>query len=133
MGRLTNTQERVMKRNLVKFLSIAALAMVMGLCKQASADPVGGLVSRRDRIAARTTDTWTVRCYGDEVTRVIVDGDGSTDIDIYVYDENGNLITKDEDDTDYCVVSFRPFWTQTMTVKIVNRGRVPNFYTIQAD
>jgi hypothetical protein len=122
-----------MTRNLIKVLSLAALAMVLGVCKQASADPVGGMVSRRDRIVARDTDTWTIRCYGDEITRVTVNGDGSSDLDIYVYDERGNLIVSDTDDTDYCVASFTPFWTQTMTVKIVNRGRVSNFYTIRAD
>src|SRR5438445_10205145 len=42
---------------------------------------------------------------------VEVIGDGTSDLDLYVYDQNGNLIAKDDDSTDHCVVRFVPRWT----------------------
>ena len=122
-----------MNRNLVKVLSVAAMVMMLGVAQRASADPVGGLVVRRDRVLPNYTDTWTLRCYGDEITQVTINGDGSTDLDLYVYDENGNLICKDEGYSDDCVASFRPFWTQTMTIKVVNRGGRTNRYSFRAE
>lgn len=61
---------------------------------------------------------------------VIVNGDGDTDLDLYVYDENGNLMGKDIDYSDYCVVSWTPRWTGPFTIKIKNRGSVYNRYKI---
>ena len=86
-----------------------------------------------DAVEAYSTDVYTVKCYGGEVTRVVVDGDGDTDLDLYVYDENGNLIASDTDYTDYCVAAWRPNWTGYFTIRIVNRGSVYNRYSIVID
>ncbi len=58
----------------------------------------------------------------------MVEGDGDTDLDLYIYDANGNLIVADEDYTDYCICDFRPYVTSQFTIKIVNRGSVYNRY-----
>ena len=57
-------------------------------------------------------------------------GDGDTDLDLYVYDSNGNLIVKDNDYTDDCYVRWYRKWTGRFIVKIVNRGPVYNRYVI---
>jgi hypothetical protein len=60
---------------------------------------------------------------------IYVSGDGSTDLDLYVYDENGNLIEADERNSDECEVLWQPKWTGAFIVYVVNRGHVPNrFY-----
>jgi hypothetical protein len=64
---------------------------------------------------------------------ITVIGDGDTDLDLYVYDENGNLIEHDADYTDDCVVTFTPKWTGNFKIKIVNRGRVYNSYVIRTN
>ena len=64
---------------------------------------------------------------------VTVIGDGDTDLDLYVYDENGNLIDKDVDYSDDCVVSFVPKWTGVFTIKIMNRGNVYNNYIMRTN
>jgi hypothetical protein len=83
-----------------------------------------------ERVAAGATDVYTVTFRGGERATVTVRGDGDTDLDLYVYDENGNLIVKDDDHTDNCVVSFTPKWTGPFKIRVVNRGNVYNQYTI---
>ncbi len=98
--------------------------------KKASRSPVNGVIRHSDRVNAGCTDVYTVRCRGGESTTVIVSGDGDTDLDLYVYDENGNLITYDNDGSDDCVVSFNPRWTGPFRIKIKNLGRVYNRYNM---
>ncbi|GMO11583.1 MAG: hypothetical protein Ta2D_13740 [Rickettsiales bacterium] len=60
----------------------------------------------------------------------MVSGDGDTDLDLYIYDANGNLIEYDENYSDDCYVSWVPKWTGSYTIRIVNRGRVYNRFII---
>ena len=83
-----------------------------------------------DRVAAGAIDTYNLQFIGGEVARVQVIGDGDTDLDLYIYDENGNLITKDDDNTDFCVVSWTPRWSGNFRIRIKNLGRVYNQYTL---
>ena len=49
---------------------------------------------------------------------------------IYIYDENENLITYDDDATSECAVSFNPRWTGYFIIAIVNNGLIPNPYLL---
>lgn len=91
---------------------------------------VGGAITHRDRVLAGCTDSYTIRFRGGEVAYIVVNGDHDTDLDLYVYDENGNFIVADTDRTDICTVSFTPRWTGVFYVKIKNLGRVSNYYTL---
>lgn len=83
-----------------------------------------------DRVEAYSTDTYRIRFRGGERACVVVSGDGDTDLDLYIYDENGNLVASDTDYTDDCVCVWNPRWTGPFTIKIVNRGRVFNRYAL---
>lgn len=89
-----------------------------------------GPAYKTDIVGARCTDTYCEVFRANEEARIIVAGDGDTDLDLYVYDENGNLIESDADNTDFCVVRFTPRWTGPFTIRIVNRGSVSNVYRI---
>lgn len=65
-----------------------------------------------------------------ELAEILVSGDGDTDLDLYVYDSNGNLIAKDNDYSDDCYVRWIPAWTGRYTIRIVNRGPVYNRFVI---
>ncbi len=89
-------------------------------------DKIGVSLDFYYNIPANSTRTWSYNFRANTEARVTVDGDGDTDIDVYIYDENNNLITKDDDTTDYCICTWTPKWTGKFTIKVVNRGSVYN-------
>lgn len=92
-----------------------------------------GAIYHRDSVNARAWDDYTISFYGGEVARVGVVGDGDTDVDLYVYDENGHLIAKDDDRTAECVVQFTPRWTGPFRVRVVNNGYVYSNYILMTN
>ena len=75
------------------------------------------------------TDVYRVTFRGGEPARVLVSGDGDSDLDLYVHDENGNLICKDDDGTDDMVCGWNPRWTGAFSIRVKNLG-MANQYTI---
>lgn len=73
---------------------------------------------------------YTASFVANQLAEVLVSGDGDTDLDLYVYDSNGNLIASDTDYSDDCYVRWVPAWTGRYTVRIVNRGPVYNRFVI---
>ena len=94
---------------------------------------VDGPTTHYDRVAAYRSDVYWVRFRGGEFAAINVSGDATTDLDLYVYDANGNLIEFDEDATDECLVSWTPRWTGSFRVVIVNRGPVYNDYMLRTN
>lgn len=94
---------------------------------------VGGPKYSSTNVKANGTDVYHISFRAEQTAIVTVIGDGDTDLDLYVYDENGNLIVKDVDYSDDCVVSFVPKWTGVFTIKIVNRGNVYNNYVMRTN
>ncbi|MDR1456074.1 MAG: hypothetical protein LBJ01_10515 [Tannerella sp.] len=85
-------------------------------------------VSRR--VEAQSSYVDYVTFVKGELAEVAISGDGDTDLDLYVYDENGNLIDSDADYTDDCYVSFLPKWTGAFKILVKNRGHVYNRYVL---
>jgi hypothetical protein len=82
------------------------------------------------RVRAGDTDYFKFNFYRGEMGAVVLKGDGDTDLDVYVYNEYGDLVGKDEDYSDGCVVSWYVYRSASYTVKVVNRGSVYNDYSI---
>lgn len=82
------------------------------------------------RVQAHSYDSYTVEFRAGEIAECAIVGDGDTDLDLYIYDENGNLITSDTDYTDRCYCRWTPRWQGNFRLKVVNRGNVYNQYTI---
>jgi hypothetical protein len=91
---------------------------------------VGGPACETSTVSANSYVIYTVSFKAGELAECLVAGDGDTDLDLYVYDQNNNLITKDIDYTDVCYASWVPRWTGSFKLKIVNRGGVYNRYRI---
>jgi hypothetical protein len=91
---------------------------------------VGGPRQGLHAVNSKSTDSFQLAFTAGRLAEIVVSGDGDTDLDLYVYDANGNLITYSEDYSDDCYVSWVPKWTGAYTIKIVNRGRVYNRYVI---
>lgn len=106
------------------------LALAGKLTFDKSRGAVDGPNTKYDRVLANNTDVYRIAFYGKTPAEVAVVGDGDTDLDLYVFDESGNLIVKDDDNTDRCYVSWMPQWTGSFVIKVLNRGTVYNNYGI---
>ena len=91
---------------------------------------VNGPSKHYDSVNGNSTDTYQISFIADYLAEILVSGDGDTDLDLYVYDSNGNLIASDTDYSDDCYVCWVPKWTGKFIVKIVNRGPLYNRYVI---
>jgi hypothetical protein len=89
---------------------------------------VGGPGEKYSYAYGNATDTYDISFIAGQLAEILVRGDGDTDLDLFVFDSNGNLIQKDDDYTDKCYVSWVPAWTGRYIVKIVNRGPILNNY-----
>ncbi|MCW5908319.1 MAG: hypothetical protein KIS94_10690 [Chitinophagales bacterium] len=68
-----------------------------------------------------------------ELAEVAVIGDGDTDLDLYVYDENGNFIGSDTRSGDNCYVSWTPKWQGSFKIVVKNYGSVYNNYVLMSN
>ena len=99
-------------------------------CKKETRSPEGGPLYGTDRVYSHSSISYTCTLKGGEITNIELKGDGDTDLDLYIYDENGNLIVSDTGYTDRCYVRWCPRWTGNFLVRVVNRGGVYNNFTI---
>jgi hypothetical protein len=67
---------------------------------------------------------------GGKYAEVYAEGSGRTNLDLYIYDENGNLICSDTDGSDVAYCGWTPRWTGAFTIKVVNRGDASNRYAL---
>ncbi|PLY01865.1 MAG: hypothetical protein C0622_06550 [Desulfuromonas sp.] len=108
------------------------VAMIDAAAKtQGTRGDITGPNNHYDEVLPGKTDVYHVTFRGGEFAEVAVLGDGDNDLDLYVYDEYGNLIEYDEDYTDQCYVSWVPRWTGEYEIRIKNRGtRVYSAYRL---
>lgn len=99
-------------------------------CRNAKRSPVDGIIDRFFRIPSRGTHDWSVRLQAYQTTVIAISGDGTTDLDLYVYDQYGNLIVSDVSYGDQCYVALDVYVTSNFLVRVVNRGYVYNDYEI---
>lgn len=112
----------------------AGNATLAGLIKDARATKSRGATRgpqvARSSVLAGYTDLYTVSFRGGEQAAVLVDGDGDTDLDLYVSDENGNQICSDTDRSDTMLCAWTPAWTGPFQIRIKNLGGVYNTYSL---
>jgi hypothetical protein len=122
-----NVKEMAMRRT----LCVAAVLVSQALIGAAvPAQTLDGPYAHVDVVNADSTDVYRMTFRGGEAAVLRVIGDGSTRLDLYIYDENGNLITSAVGPGDVCRADFHPLWTGPFVIKIVNRGYVWNRYTL---
>jgi hypothetical protein len=110
---------------------VAAAVVGFAIIGQAArAGSIGGPKIRDTSVSAYGADSYTLEFWAGEAARVALKGDGDTDLDLYVYDEFGNLVASDTDGSDLCAVEWYPRWTGAFRIRVVNRGPVYNEYRI---
>lgn len=102
------------------------------VAKSGGRGAVGGPKITRTVVNTRAIDNFRVKFRGEEPARIVVSGDGDSDLDLFVYDENGNQVCADTDSTDDMACSFTPAWTGTFTVRVKNLG-LANRYVLMTN
>lgn len=133
-AQLTPAQLIADARNLTEDANLLALAdnvtAILNAQAEGTRGAMGGPKYAYGKVYGHSYTYYDAKFWANEIAEVAVSGDGDTDLDLYVYDENGNLIASDTDYTDDCYVRFCPRWTGRFRIKIVNRGSVYNNYAI---
>jgi hypothetical protein len=94
---------------------------------------VGGVSSTLSRLPAGQTDTWEVPFYGDSYAELAVVGDGDSNLDVLVTDENGNTICYDVSWSDKIYCDFVPRWNGYFYVTVQNNGASRNSYYLMTN
>jgi hypothetical protein len=113
--------------------TMMAAAALLTLASNAFAGDPSGPNYGTGRVDARSTNIYNVPFEGGAPALFTVRGDGDTDLDLYVYDENGNLICSDTDYTDQLVCSWSPRWTGMFRIEVRNLGNVYNRYQVRTN
>jgi hypothetical protein len=116
----TALRSRLTRRALIAALAALALA----------AAPAGAMTLRylfTDQVDENDVNAHTIAA----TARVVVRGDGDTDLDCYLY-RNGRLVSSDTDETDICVLSTRGQSGQ-FRLYVRNIGDVYNEYRVSAE
>lgn len=95
----------------------------------------GALLDEDGKVAANRVDanswvSYTVEFAAGEVAECAVVGDGDTDLDLYIYDANGDMVAHDADFSDVCYCTWKPAVQGKYKLKVINRGDVYNNYII---
>jgi hypothetical protein len=94
---------------------------------------VGGPKWGAEVVGGRDSVYFDLPFYAGRPATVSISGDGSSDLDLYVYDENGNLIAYDEGNSDDALVRWNPRWTGQFRIVVKNVGRNWNRFGIATD
>lgn len=111
-------------------LAVLMYALVsLAFATSANASPIGGRKVIRDTIGRGMQTTYDVVLKDGEQTMFTINGNGRSDLDCFLYDENGELVGKDDDATDTCVVSITPKWAGHFSFVVRNVGDKVSVYT----
>ena len=91
---------------------------------------VHGAAVHRDQVLSYDTDIYREVYRAKELAEICIVGDGDTDLDLYIYDENGNLICEDLGFTDRAYCSWTPRWDGLFEIHVENLGGVYNEYRL---
>ena len=107
---------------------------VLGLIEDAEAEGsrgrIGGATRTLSRLPAGKVDIFKVPFAGGRLAELAIVGDGDTNLDLLVTDENGNTICLDRSYSDKLYCSWTPRWNGYFLIAVANQGRVRNSYYI---
>ena len=112
----------------MKNMGLVILMAALFVSGSAGAGAQAGPKTHRDTVAANSRDAYIITFVREKPAIILVKGDGSTDIDCVVYDNNENRVAQDLAGTDMCTLQWTPAWTGKFKLMIINRGNTDNEY-----
>ena len=107
------------------------LALIPPLERRARSIDRGSLRGPRQlygQVASATRREHTIEFRGGEPAVVYVSGDGDSDLDVFVYDESGQLVASATGPRDECVARWKPERQGRFRVEVRNLGSASNWY-----
>jgi hypothetical protein len=86
--------------------------------------------THQDTIQPGATDVYTVVFNGGQLAEAGIAGDGDSDLDLFVYDENDHLVCRSTASTDREYCRWWPRWTGPFRIEIQNLGAVADLYRL---
>lgn len=105
------------------------IALADDVAKSGTRGATSGPAGTRTVVRTRAVDSFRVTFRGGEPARVMVSGDGDSDLDLFIYDEHGNRVCTDDDSGDTAICAWTPRYTGPFTIRVRNLG-VANEYRI---
>lgn len=106
------------------------LALIGDVEQSAARGATNGPGQKTTIVGRGMTDVYRVRFDAGQQAIVLVSGDGDSDLDLFVLDENGREVCRDDDSTDQMVCTWTPRWSGPFTIRVRNLG-MANEYTIR--
>ncbi len=111
--------------------------VLLDLIEQAEAEGprerIGGAVAHASALSAGMTDVWDVPLFGGSYAEIAIIGDGDSNLDVTVADENGNSICQDVSGSDKVLCDFVPAWNGYFVVTVQNTGDAKNSYYLMTN
>lgn len=82
-------------------------------------------------VGAESSDYYRIWLNAGDVVLVTVEGDGDTDLDLFVWSPLGDIEDSDTDATDACVALFVAPRSGIYMIEVENLGPVANLYRLQ--
>jgi hypothetical protein len=105
------------------------LALADDVARGSSRGAHGGVRIDPTQVRSGGTDVYWLTFRAGEQARVAIAGDGDSDLDLYVYDERGTPVCRDEEPTDEASCSWTPGGSGKYQIRVRNLGSA-NYYRI---
>lgn len=99
-----------------------ALVSLVALASTSVASPVGGEQRASGTLAPEQTKGFTIEFRAGESYTIAAMAEGAGDLDCFLFDDNENLVVKDNDDTNTCLLEGTPIRTGNFHLILKNSG-----------
>jgi hypothetical protein len=86
--------------------------------------------THQDTVQPGATDVYNVVFNAGQLAEAGIAGDGESDLDLFVYDENDHLVCRSTASTDREYCRWWPRWTGPFRIEIQNLGAAANLYRL---
>lgn len=104
------------------------LALVEDARAELSRGAVGGIKQWVSRVRSGYTDVWEIAFEGSTRAELAIIGDGRSNLDVVLTDENGNVLCFDSGPSDQVQCDFVPAWDGNFYLSVENAGSDRNTY-----
>ena len=108
----------------------ALLDLIEAARRDGPFSPQANIVSTKSHIAGAGTDSWALPFFGASPAELAILGDGASNLDLRIADENGTPVCQDVGPSDTAYCSFYPARNGMFQITVINTGNGANSYLL---